>query len=159
MWLDYHLVYSFLLNCPPSFLAHGLLSVPRWGHLFPPQVLCLCLKDSSHSTLASLHLVYFLHSTYILNSIFFLCLFDFPLFFPLEYKLHKQHCSMLYLHCLAVAGAQQIYTELMNKEYIWILVKRMIGKECFFFFLRMIFSELTSIANLPLFAQAIFALS
>ena len=59
LWLDLCLAFSFLLNCSPSNpLCFGypcLLAAPRWSQLFPPHVLCLCLKDSlpSHCLITS----------------------------------------------------------------------------------------------------------
>ena len=84
LWLDLCLAFRFLLSCSPlnalRFWHTGLLAAPRWSQLFPPQVLCLCLKDSPYPTIASSHLVYFLHNTYVFNLNFSLVFWMCPSF-------------------------------------------------------------------------------
>ena len=84
LWLDLCLAFRFPLSCSPLSPLHfwhtGLLAAPRWSQIFPPQVLCLCLKDSPYPTIASSHLVYFLHNTYIFNLNFSLVFWMCPSF-------------------------------------------------------------------------------
>lgn len=86
LWLDLCLAFRFLLSCSPPnsvrFWHTGLLQPLDGASCFPPQVLCLCLKASPYHTIASSHLVYFFHNTYIFNFKNFPCFWMCSSFFP-----------------------------------------------------------------------------